>query len=241
MVPRLQTWMSMRWLAIWCVSMGAAACADPAGETGDVTPDGPPSERTGLTLEFIADTEIPAQLGPTVRVDDIYLNGSMIRAIGDATTQDEQPTTRRDHALHWDTGEAPPGLTFSAAPTGEYSYVELRIANRPGAPRYEAFEIRGRVRDDDGDGGDGDGDGDRWTDFRIRAVTPIVIAQVPASMRLEAGRPLTIRLELAVRQLLQGIDWASLPRRDGALQLGEETPAALASFCGQLGDAFRAR
>ncbi len=236
MVPRLQTWMSMmsmRWLAIWCVSVGTAACADPPGEIPDAPPDGPPSEITGLTLEFIADTEIPAQLGPDVRVDDIYLNGSMIRAIGDATTQDELPTTRRDHALHWDLDEAPPGLTFAAAPTGEYSYVELRIANRPGAPRYEAFEIRGRVRDDDEE--------DEWTDFRIRAVTPVVIAQVPASMRLEAGRPLTIRLELAVSQLLQGIDWDALPWRDGALQLGEETPAALASFCGQLGGAFRTR
>jgi hypothetical protein len=68
-----------------------------------------------------------------------------------------------------------------------------------------------------------------------------VIAQVPASMRLEAGRPLPIRIELAVSQLLQGIDWDSLPEQGGALQLDEETPAALARFCDQLGDAFRAR
>jgi hypothetical protein len=224
--------MSMRWLAIWCVSVGTAACAD-TGEIPDVTPDAPPSGLTGLTLEFIADTEIPAQLGPRVRVDDIYLNGSMIRAIGDATTQDGQPTTRRDHELHWDLDGAPGELTFSAAPSGEYAYVELRIANRPGAPRYEAFEIRGQVREVD--------DEDEWTDFRIRAVTPVVIASVPASTRLEAGRPLTIRLELAVSQLLQGIDWDALPERDGALQLGEETPAVLASVCDQLGGAFRAR
>ncbi len=232
MVPRLQSLMSMRWLAIWCVSMAAAACAEPGEPIPDAIPDGPPPESTGLTLLFIADTEIPAQLGPDVRVDDIYLNGSLIRAVGDATTQDGQSTTQRDHDLHWGDDAAPRELTFAAAPVGEYSYVELRIAARAGAPRYEAFELRGRVRDDEDD---------PWIDFRIRAAMPVVIANVPASMRLEVGRPLAIRLELDVSRLVEGVAWDSLPKQDGELRLDEQTPADLASFCSALGDAFRVR
>jgi hypothetical protein len=60
-------------------------------------------------------------------------------------------------------------------------------------------------------------------------------------MRLEAGRPLTIHVELAVAGLLAAVDWDDLPERDGRLRLDERTPAALARFCAALGGAFRAR
>jgi hypothetical protein len=163
-------------------------------------------------------------------VDDIYLSGAVIRAVGDATTQDGAPTTSYGHELHWDDDDAPTTLAFTAAPAGEYAYVELRIAGQPAADRTEAFEVRGAARVD----------GD-WEPFRIRAHAPSVIANVPAAMRLEAGRPLTIRLELDVSRLVEGIAWDALPVRDGALRLDEQTPSVLASFCDRLAAAFAAR
>jgi len=217
----------MRWLAISCV-VAIAACAEDPGMLPNVPPD--EGTFTGLTLEFIADTEVPAQLGADVRIEDIYLNGSLIRAIGDATTQDERPTTGHDHTLHWDGTEAPRALAFEAAPVGEYAYVELRIAGRPRGEPGEAFVIRGEAKVDD-----------EWTPFSIRADAPVVVAEIPASMQLEASRPLTIKIELAVGQLLAGIDWDALPEQDGKLRLDEQTPAALASFCDALAGAFRAR
>jgi hypothetical protein len=228
MVPRLQSWMSMQWLAVGCAS-AIAACSEAPGSSAGSTPDGAAPEFTGLTLEFIADAELPAQLD-AVRVDEIYLSGSVIRAVGDATTEDERPTTGYDHELRWDRDTAPRALAFSAAPVGEYAYVEIRIAGQPNPPSSAAFELRGEARRGDG-----------WTDFTIRAAAPIVIAKAPAAMRLEAGRPLAIHLELDVSRLLDGVDWAELPERDGRLRLDEQTPAALASFCAVLGGAFQAR
>lgn len=218
----------MRWLVI-SSALAITACAEKPGLILDVPPDDPP-EAAGLMLDFVADTPLPAQLGE-LRIEEIYLNGSVIRAVGDATTEDEQPTTRHDHVLRWATGVEPAALSFSAAPVGEYAYVELRIAGRPGTGRTEAFSLRGAVWD---------ADDDEWTDFLIRADAPVVVADVPASMRLEAGRPLTIQVELAVAGLLAAVDWDALPERDGRLRLDERTPAALASFCAALGGAFRA-
>jgi hypothetical protein len=230
MVPCLQSWMSMRWLAILCASAVIACTEDP----GRLPPDDPPgdaaAEFTGLTLAFIADAELPAQISSDVIIGDIYLNGSMIRAVGDATTQDEKATTRHDYALHWDDDDEPRDLGFLAAPVGEYAYVELRIAGRPSASRDEAFEIRGEVRVGGG-----------WTDFVIRADGPAVVATVPASMRLEANRPLTIPIELDVSRLVEGIDFGALPEIDGKLRLDEDTPAQLAAFSSALAGAFRAR
>lgn len=231
MVPCLQSRLSMRWLVIsWLAAM--AACSVDPGSDGDPDPGVKPAF-TGLMLAFIADTELPATLGAgDVRIDEIYVNGSVIRAIGDASTQGDEATTRHDYALSWLAGGAPDALAFAAAPAGEYAYVELRIAGRPDAldGRREAFAVRGEVLLDDG-----------WTDFSIRAEAPVVVATVPTAMRLEAGRPLTIPIALGVGRLVQGIDWAALPERDGELVLDEATPAALASFCGTLAGAFHPR
>jgi hypothetical protein len=234
MVPCLQSRLSMRWLAISCLAAVAACSVDP-GPSMDPAPDPKPAF-TGLTLDFIADAELPATLGAgDVRIEEIYVNGSVIRAIGDASTQqDEQTTTRHDYALTWGAAAAPDALSFAAAPAGEYAYVEIRIAGRPdaldGASRREAFAVLGEVLTDDG-----------WTDFAIRADTPAVVATVPTAMRLDPGRPLTIPIVLGVSRLVQGIDWSALPERDGELVLDESTPAALASFCGALAGAFRPR
>jgi hypothetical protein len=220
----------MRRLAIWCVSAAAACSSEDPGQIMNVGSEDAMSVFTGLTLDFTADAQLPAEIAAEVRIDDIYLNGSMIRAIGDATTQGELSTTGRDHELHWSHDDAPRPLEFSSAPLGEYAYVQIRIAGRPYPNRSDAFEIHGEARV----GGD-------WTDFVIRADAPTVVANVPASMRLEASRPLTIPLELDVDKLVAGLDFAALPKRDGKLRLDEQTPAQLAIFTGALAGAFRAR
>ncbi|HWU86588.1 MAG TPA: hypothetical protein VN253_04910, partial [Kofleriaceae bacterium] len=148
---------AMRWLAVLFVSLVTACSselisASPDASLGDAIP-----AYTGLTLEFITSNELPAMLDGDVQVDDIYLNGAVIRAIGDATTQDERATTRYDYGLHWDRDDQPRGLSFASAPAGEYAYVELRITGRSSDPR-EAFEVRGSARVS----------GSR-TDFTIRA------------------------------------------------------------------------
>src|SRR5689334_22808242 len=153
MVPCLQSRLSMRWPAMWSVwsvvCLGGvtaiAACSDGPGEIPGEKPDGPPAF-TGLTLDFIADAQLPVQVSADVRVDDVYMNGSIIRAVGDASTEEDQSTTRHDHELFWDRDSAPGDVAFTSAPVGEYSYVELRIASRPEAYRTEAFEVHGAVR-----------------------------------------------------------------------------------------------
>ena len=220
----------MRWLVVLFVWVVTACSGDPISTAGDASLGDVLPAYTGLTLEFITNDELPATLDGGVQVDDIYLHGAVIRAIGDATTQDERATTRRDYGLHWDRDDQPRGLSFAAAPAGEYAYVELRIAGRPDGGPTEAFEVRGSARVD----------GDR-EDFTIRAAAPVVIATVPAAMRLEAGRPLTIELELDVGKLVAGLDFDGLPFEDGKLRLDERSPAQLGVFTAALAGAFRAR
>src|SRR5687768_18555868 len=116
MVPCLQSWMSMRWLAISCAAVIAACSPGDLSPGPDTAPADAMPAFTGLTLRFITDDDLPVSIDPDVRIGDIYLNGAVIRAIGDATTQDEQATTGRDHELHWDGDDAPRALAFSAAP-----------------------------------------------------------------------------------------------------------------------------
>lgn len=226
--------MAMRWLAISSLAAAIAACAG-EGQLTDAPPDAPPQGTTGLVLAFSADPALPGPIGggggPAVRIEDVYLNGAIIRAIGDATTGDDQATTRHDHALRWSGGGAPEGVVFDAAPASEYAYVELRIAAPAGADGAgAAFVLRGEVATPDG-----------WTDFVIRAAASVVVARVPAARRLEAGRSLELGIELGAAGLLGAVDWRALPTRAGELRLDEETPAALASFCAALAAAFHAR
>jgi hypothetical protein len=220
----------MRWPAVLFVSAVTACAGEPIPAGGDAPLGDALPSATGLTLRFITNNELPATLDGDVRVEDVYLNGAVIRAVGDATTQDERATTRYDYELHWDQDDQPRGLSFAAAPTGEYSYVELRFAGRPGTSTPEAFEIEGSARVD----------GDR-EDFVIRGNVPVVIATVPASLRLEAGRSLAIDLELDVGRLVAGIDFESLPSVGGTLRLDEQSPAQLAAFTTALAGAFSVR
>jgi hypothetical protein len=213
------------------MSAVAACSSDPPAA------DGPLGDsidfETGLTLEFVADEELPAEIDGAsgeVRVSEIYLNGAVIRAIGDATTADERPTTRYDFPLHWATDDEPRGLEFTSAPPGAYSYVELRIASRPGPERRDAFELRGEANV-----------GGSWRDFLIEGEAPVVVARVPASTKLEVDRPLTIKVELDVSRLVSSIEFAALPELDGKLRIDERTPAELAAFTDLLADAFRVR
>jgi hypothetical protein len=218
----------MRRLAVLFVWVVTACSSDPIPAAEDASLGDALPAYTGLTLEFITNDELPATLDGGVQIDEIDLNGAVIRAIGDATTQDERATTRYDYRLHWDSDDQPRGLSFAAAPAGEYAYVELRIAGGPAGGPTEAFEVRGSARVD----------GDR-EDFTIRAAAPVVIANVPASMRLEAGRPLTIEIQLDVGKLVEGIDFDALPFQDGKLRLDEGSPAQLAAFTDALSGAFR--
>lgn len=220
----------MRWPAVLFVSVVTACAGDPIPATEDAPLGDALPAATGLTLRFITNNELPATLDGDVRVEDIYLNGAVIRAIGDSTTEDERATTRYDYELHWDQDDQPRGLSFAAAPSGVYSYVELRFAGRPGTPKPEAFEIEGSARVD----------GDR-EDFVIRGNLPVVIASVPASLRLEAGRPLTLELELDVGRLVAGIAFDALPSVGGKLRLDEQSPIQLAAFTTALAGAFSIR
>jgi hypothetical protein len=220
----------MRWLAMLIVSLVTACSGEPIsgdvdGGLGDALP-----AYTELTLEFLTSNELPTTLDGDVEVEDIYLNGAIIRAIGDATTTDERATTRYDYGLHWDHDDQPRGLSFAAAPAGQYAYVQLRITGRPDGDPSEAFEIKGSARVN----------GDR-EDFTIRAKAPVVIANVQAALRLEASRPLTIKLELDIAKLMTGLVFDGLPLEDGKLRLDERSPAQLAVFTTALGTAFRLR
>lgn len=230
MVPRLQPACSMRWVAISCAA--AIACSG-SGEPAE-TADGPPPidaapGQSGLTLEFRTDKPLPADLGDDLEIHEIDLTAQLVRAIGDATTENEESTTRRGFTLRWDRDAAPEPIVFGAAPTGAYAYVEIRMTARTdGAGPRDSFEIRGEARVQ----------GDRKR-FVIEGELPVV-AMVPVSRQLEAGRPIAIPIELSLRPLVESIDFDDLPENNGTVYLDDRRPMALRDFSQTLAAAFRA-
>lgn len=188
---------------------------------------------SGLSLAFLIDRDkLPETingLGGDVKIDEVKLNGSIIRAKGDAiTSANEELVTRRDYTLFWEDTVKPMPFTFDSAPAGAYETIEVRVAEQSG-PGREAFRIKGEARV-----------GGEWKDFEIRSDDAVVVVSIPAMRNLESGATINLELVLDVSSLVAAIDFDNLPESDGKLKLEDGDPQ-LAIVTTALRGAFQSR
>jgi hypothetical protein len=210
MVPCLHLVLSMLRVALLVVGSMLTACSPatpsdgpqdaPAGDD-----DGPPAG-ANLKLQVALDTELPHQISPDLRLTDVYLSATLVRAIADAGD-----ATLTNCEMHWDSDDEPGTLTFNSPPIGTYSTIDLRFSRRTsGSGSGErAFEIEGRWR---------------GTDFKIEGVDGMVTASPAVQVMLKAGMMQTVKIELALATMLQQIDWDNVDKQDGDYYLDDDDP-----------------
>ncbi|MEO8705953.1 MAG: hypothetical protein ABI867_38330 [Kofleriaceae bacterium] len=186
-----------------CPSSGDALDPD-AGPDDD---SGPPAG--GFTIAIHSKDQIP-QTDGDVRITDVRLHTTTIRALGDATTGDDQ-TTKSDFELRWDDRRSPMPFTFAMAPTGRYSQIEIRIAADDGSSAGLTIEGEAKV------------DGD-FEPFLVDLDSGVVVASVEINEMLAPGGTTTVDLEADLVSLLQAIDFDAVPTDDGVHVIDDARP-----------------
>ena len=196
---------------------------------GTPSPDALASDASiaGLTIELVAKGGVPQMPDVDVEITKVTMGARAIRAIGDAAPGDMR-TTRSSYEFEWRDNLMPIPLTFSAAPPGLYSTVELDVADSDASTT--ALTILGRTRR----AGD-------LVPFEIVNFT----ANVPITVAVETVLPpreiAVVSIEVDVAALIAAIDWSAIPLTgDGRLYMTDGDPQ-MDSVIAAVATAFAAR
>jgi hypothetical protein len=216
--------LSVRTAGLIVTSCLLAACPGPSG----VDPDAPgdddgPQPGNGVTIAIRSEVAIPQGEGD-IRITSVELHTSTIRAIGDATTGNDELTTKSNFELRWDQEHTPEPFTFAKAPTGRYSRIEIRVAQGDGNKASLAMAGQARV------------DGDLET-FEIELHDGVVTASVEITETLAAGAMITVSLEADLESLVSGIDFGEVPLQEGTHRIDDARVEA-AGIRSRLAEAF---
>lgn len=191
----------MRVLGVVVANLTLAACPGSDGTPIDARPDG--GDGQGLTLEFVT-ASLPIRAGAAA-IDEIELECSSIRAIGDAAPGDAR-TTQLDYRLRWREDDTPEAINFEEAPVGLYSSVGLRLAE---SGDRVAFVLRGTTTRQG-----------QLVDFEIESTAALDLS-VTVDEMLSPGGAATIQLTLEASDLVIGIDWDAQPLDGGKIAIGD--------------------
>lgn len=166
---------------------------------------------SGLTVTWGCTPDVPGPLTADLRVDDVRLQASSLRVIGDSAAPGDARTSRAPIDLRWrdNSGvpEAPADIELDAAPAGLYSRIELGTG---GSAEHLTIKGEVRVRGE-------------WRDFEIEderahaVVKNIVLALAPGQ---HATIPITIDLDV----LLAAVPFDDLPSDDGTIVFPDNDP-----------------
>jgi hypothetical protein len=195
---------------------GSIRCAVIAGVlsacSGDDTAlpvDASVTTGSGLVLEWGSEPRTwPADLGDGVVLERATFAFDSLRVVGDAGPGDPR-TTKSGFTVRWDQVTQPAAITFAEAPTGLYSQISLVI---DGQLSGDSFDLRGRVFLDGSD----------W-DFRIDDDSPLPVT-IAIDQILSPPQVATVRLRVNFKHALDAIDFDSLDRDSGRIELGSGDP-----------------
>jgi len=201
--------MSMLRTALLVVGLGLTACtpqlpSDDGPHDAPGSSDDAPVGGASLKLEIALDKELPAQINPDIRLEDVYLSATLVRAIADAGD-----ASLMNCEMSWDENDTPDALTFRNPPIGTYSTIDLRLAKRDSGSDLKAYQLKGRYR---------------GTDFKIIGVDKTITASPAVQLMLKAGMSQTVKIEVALGVMLEQIDWSMVPKKDGDYLLDDDNP-----------------
>lgn len=179
-------------------------------DANDATPDAPPNA-SGLTVTWDCTPEVPGLVTSDLLVEELRLEASSFRMIGDSAPPGDMRTTRSPLDLRWrvdgPTNQAPADIELNA-PAGLYSRIEIGTGGSE-----EHLTIRGRARV-----------GGQWSDFKIEDERAHAIVKNIA-LALAPGQHKTVPITADVTVLLAPIPWNELENDDGVLSLPDGHPA----------------
>lgn len=166
------------------------------------------SGSSGLTVTWDSTPAVPGPLTSDLRIDEIRLQASSLRLIGDSAAPGDPRTTRTPLDLRWNGNNAAGDIELGAAPPGLYSRIEIGTGGSD-----EHLVIKGEVRQQG-----------NWRDFEIEdershaIVKNIVLALAP-------GEHKTIPVTVDVAVILAAVPFGDLESDDGVLELPDNHPA----------------
>lgn len=169
------------------------------------------SGTSGLTVTWDANPDVPGTIAVDLEVDELRLETSSLRVIGDSAPPGDSRTTRAPLDLRWrdeeGTSQMPADIELVAAPPGLYSRLEIGVGGS-----NEHLRIKGTVRV-----------GSELKDFDIEDERqhPITMNLVLA---LGPGQHSTIPVSVDVALILASIPFDQLPSEDGTLVLPDDDP-----------------
>ncbi|HUQ04810.1 MAG TPA: hypothetical protein VM261_20050 [Kofleriaceae bacterium] len=170
-----------------------------------------PIGASGLTITWDCTPEVPGPLASDITVEDVRLEASSFRIIGDSAPPGDMRTTRSPLDLRWreanNMSEEPRDIELNA-PSGLYSRIELGTGGMD-----EHLTIRGEVRV-----------GGNWRDFELEDRRPHAIVK-NIVLTLAPGQHKTVPITVDVSTLLAPVPWDELQQDDGVLALPGGHPA----------------
>ena len=193
---------------IRCALVAALVCACHSDDT--TTPDSNIGGDAGLTVRWSSrPLQWPADLGSTVILEDARFQLDSLRVIGDAGPGDLR-TTKDAFEVRWqDGGDPPADIKFDSAPTGLYSQIALQI---DGNLVEDSYELKGTVVVDS-----------NLEEFVIEDSNPLPI-NLSIDKSLSAGSTATIDIQIDFENALSSVDFSTLNKSDGKLQLDQSDP-----------------
>lgn len=165
-----------------------------------------PSGTSGLTITWDCTPDVPGPVSSDVQVDEIRLQASSFRIIGDSAPPGDERTTRAPIDLRWRSSEYPGDVELNA-PAGLYSRIEIGTGGSD-----EHLTIRGEARVSG-----------EWRDFEIEDERSYSIVK-NIVLTLAPGQHKNVPVTADVAVILAAIPFDELEVDDGVLKFPENDP-----------------
>jgi hypothetical protein len=184
-------------------SLFLAGC--PVGRADDQDIDGGgggdgSNATSGLTVTWGCTPDVPGPVTSDVLIEEVELEASSLRLIGDSAAPGDMRTTRAPLQLHWQSNAMPADIELGAAPPGLYSRIEIGTG---GSDEHLRLRGRARVRGE-------------YRDFDIEDQRPHAIVK-NIVLSLAPGSHATIPVSMNLGPVMASIPFNDLDEDDGTL------------------------
>jgi hypothetical protein len=162
---------------------------------------------SGLTVTWGCTPDVPGPATSDVLVEEVRLQASSLRLIGDSAAPGDMRTTRAPIDLRWSSNNMPPDVELGAAPPGLYSRVEIGTG---GSDEHLTITGRARVRGE-------------YRDFEIEDQRPHAIVK-NLVLSLAPGQRATIPVTVDVAVIIAAVPFNDLDEDDGTLVFPDRDP-----------------